>query len=94
MRYVTVHFTEIGSTQDYAKSQEEKLMAEEAILYVADQQTAGRGTHGRTWLSPAGNIYATFSFLVSLSRHVLHYFPQVTAYSIAQGLMELGLRRN
>lgn len=26
-------------------------------LYTADRQNAGRGQHGRSWLSPAGNVY-------------------------------------
>lgn len=29
--------------------------------FVADEQTGGRGRHGRTWLSPPGNLYATLA---------------------------------
>lgn len=29
--------------------------------FVADEQTGGRGRHGRTWVSPPGNLYATLA---------------------------------
>jgi len=29
-------------------------------IVIADEQTMGRGRHGRTWLSPAGGLYATY----------------------------------
>jgi len=29
-------------------------------VFVADEQTEGRGRFGRTWLSPVGGLYATF----------------------------------
>lgn len=44
---------EIASTNDRARA----AMAEpdgEGLAVVADQQTAGRGRRGRTWISPAG----------------------------------------
>jgi BirA family transcriptional regulator, biotin operon repressor / biotin---[acetyl-CoA-carboxylase] ligase len=37
--------------------------AAEGLVVVADEQTAGRGTKGRTWHSPPGTgLYATFLF--------------------------------
>ncbi len=29
--------------------------------FVADEQTGGRGRHGRTWISPPGNLHATLA---------------------------------
>ena len=29
--------------------------------FAADTQTGGRGRHGRTWISPPGNLYATLA---------------------------------
>jgi BirA family transcriptional regulator, biotin operon repressor / biotin---[acetyl-CoA-carboxylase] ligase len=49
-----VFFDTIGSTNDVALA----LAAEgggEGAIVLADQQTAGRGRHGRTWFSPPGN---------------------------------------
>lgn len=36
-------------------------------LYVTDLQTAGRGRHGRTWISPSGAL--AFSLVVDVSDH-------------------------
>jgi BirA family biotin operon repressor/biotin-[acetyl-CoA-carboxylase] ligase len=46
-------------------------------LIVADTQTAGRGRHERTWVSPAGkNIY--FNILIPLDGIALAQAPQIT----------------
>jgi len=51
LRFLQV-FTQIDSTNDYALS----LAPEQAPLAcLAEFQTAGRGQHGRTWLSPYGS---------------------------------------
>ena len=33
--------------------------AEEGTVVVAEVQTAGRGRFGRTWVSPAGNLWVS-----------------------------------
>jgi BirA family biotin operon repressor/biotin-[acetyl-CoA-carboxylase] ligase len=43
-------FGSIGSTNDVALAR-----AEEGLVVVADEQTAGRGRRGHTWFSPAGS---------------------------------------
>ena len=46
-------------------------------LMVADTQTAGRGRHERTWVSPAGlNLY--FNILIPLDGIPLASAPQIT----------------
>lgn len=48
----------VDSTNSYAKSNFDELP--DGTLVVAEEQTAGRGRLGRTWISPAGrNIYAS-----------------------------------
>lgn len=57
-RYRHIHFQRIGSTNDEAR----RLAGagEPGPLWiVADQQTAGRGRRGRSWISPIGNLSAT-----------------------------------
>jgi BirA family biotin operon repressor/biotin-[acetyl-CoA-carboxylase] ligase len=54
-----VYLTSIGSTMDVARAEAE-ANAPEGTIVVAEEQTAGRGRFGRSWLSPAGkNIYVT-----------------------------------
>ena len=33
------------------------------ILYLAEEQTKGRGRMGKEWSSPVGNIYMSIAFL-------------------------------
>ena len=55
----------IGSTNDEALRLAREG-APDGTVVVAGQQTAGRGRQGRRWISPPGNLYA--SFLVRTAR--------------------------
>ena len=50
----------VDSTQDEARRLLDAGEAGPRHIIVADQQTDGRGRFGRSWLSPAGGLYATF----------------------------------
>jgi BirA family biotin operon repressor/biotin-[acetyl-CoA-carboxylase] ligase len=55
-------FPQVGSTNDVATMLAERG-AEEGVVVVADQQTAGRGRLGRSWASPPGaGIYMSAVF--------------------------------
>jgi len=49
-----------SSTQDEARRLLEAGEASPGHVVVADEQTAGRGRFGRSWMSPSGGLYATF----------------------------------
>ena len=52
-------YPEVGSTNDIAGAMAERN-ADEGLVVVADQQTAGRGRLGRSWASPPGaGIYVS-----------------------------------
>jgi BirA family biotin operon repressor/biotin-[acetyl-CoA-carboxylase] ligase len=53
-----VRFSSIDSTSSEAFRRLE-AGARAPFVIVADQQSAGRGTHGRNWISPPGNLYAS-----------------------------------
>jgi BirA family biotin operon repressor/biotin-[acetyl-CoA-carboxylase] ligase len=57
--YRLVSYDTVGSTNDEAKRLARAGPAEGTVVWAL-QQTAGRGRRGRRWLSPAGNLHATF----------------------------------
>ncbi|MCX6100699.1 MAG: biotin--[acetyl-CoA-carboxylase] ligase, partial [Candidatus Bipolaricaulota bacterium] len=48
------------STQLIARDLLDRGLADVGHAVAADEQTAGRGRHGRSWLSPTGGLYVTF----------------------------------
>jgi BirA family biotin operon repressor/biotin-[acetyl-CoA-carboxylase] ligase len=48
----------VGSTNDLLKD-EARAGAAEGLIYVADEQVAGRGRRGRSWTAPAGTSLLT-----------------------------------
>ncbi len=63
-----VYLTSTGSTQDVAR-REAEAGAPHGTAVVAEEQTAGRGRFGRSWVSPAGkNIYVTLVLRPPLER--------------------------
>jgi BirA family biotin operon repressor/biotin-[acetyl-CoA-carboxylase] ligase len=57
--YRLVSCDTIGSTNDEAKRLARAGTAEGTVVWAL-RQSAGRGRRGRRWLSPAGNLHATF----------------------------------
>ena len=54
-----IYFSEIGSTQDYAKNANQEELPNGTII-LAEYQTKGKGTKDRKWLSSKGkNITMT-----------------------------------
>jgi BirA family transcriptional regulator, biotin operon repressor / biotin---[acetyl-CoA-carboxylase] ligase len=56
--YRLVAYDSVGSTNDVARELANRGAAD--VVVWALQQTAGRGRRGRAWLSPPGNLYASF----------------------------------
>jgi BirA family biotin operon repressor/biotin-[acetyl-CoA-carboxylase] ligase len=59
------HFASIGSTMDAAKEavfavDKSRIHDWHGAVFVADEQTAGRGRRGRGWTSRTGNLFFTF----------------------------------
>lgn len=57
--YGLAHSASVASTMDEARSH--VMASRDPCWFVADEQTGGRGRHGRTWTSPPGNLYATLA---------------------------------
>ena len=83
---------------------DQSLSADQPHLLTADTQTAGRGQRGRSWQSPAGNVYLSLyhpvrmpiSGLLSLIIGVeLAKMPVIAAFNkqlMAQGLTAIGVK--
>lgn len=57
--YRRIAFDRVASTNDEARRRAEGGAAE-GLVVTGGIQTAGRGRQGRTWVSPAGNLHASF----------------------------------
>ena len=57
------HFDSLDSTNEFAKEHLANLPSDFIHLITASEQTSGRGTKGKSWLSPKDlNIYASYAF--------------------------------
>jgi biotin-[acetyl-CoA-carboxylase] ligase BirA-like protein len=55
-----LHFAEVSSTMDAARQEVLNRGPHlDFLLVTAESQTEGRGTRGRPWISPPGNVYLT-----------------------------------
>ena len=86
-----VYLTSTGSTQDVARVEAE-AGAPAGTTVVAEEQTAGRGRFGRSWVSPAGkNLYLTLLMRPPLER--LRSLSIVAPLAVALAVEEMtGLR--
>ncbi len=62
----------------------------EGTVVVADRQTGGRGRQGRTWDSPAGNLYVS-ALLRPTPATLSSLLPLAAGVAVAEGLESLGL---
>lgn len=89
MNFTILYFDSIASTNTEALNQA-RQGADEGLCVVARQQTAGRGRHGRTWLSPKD---AGLYFSVVLRPRVeIKFLPLITlmsAVAVFDSLTEL-----
>ena len=69
--YKIIHCETVDSTMEEAKRiVESQGIVEDVLVVVADEQTSGKGTRGRSWASPKGaGLY--FSIVHFLGKHIL-----------------------
>lgn len=91
--YRAAWFETVGSTNDEAKAGA-RDGAVDGSVYWSAHQTAGRGTHGRDWSTPPGNLAVS---IIKRPRMPLALAPQaalVTAVAIADALPDLGVSQD
>lgn len=86
--YTLKYFETIDSTNEGIKRAAAEG-AEEGLVYVGEEQTAGKGRLGRTWVSPAGES-SYFSFLLRPNFAAEHVAPLtlVMGLSVAEAVQE------
>lgn len=83
-----IYFPKTDSTNLRAKAAGE-AGSPHGTLFVADQQTAGRGRRGRGWESPDGeNVYMTLLLRPQISPDKASMLTLVMALSAAEGLWQ------
>lgn len=78
----------IDSTNTRAKQLGEEG-AEHGTLVVTECQTAGKGRRGRTWESPAGNVYFTFLLRPDVLVSRASMITLVSALALAKAIKEV-----
>ena len=82
-----LHFAEVSSTMETARTE---ATDHDFLLVTAESQTAGRGTRGRPWHSPLGNVYLTVAIH---RRHLpperLKLFPLETGLALWEAVAPL-----
>lgn len=84
---LTFRFTQLASTMDFARRLAE-LNFPEGTAVLADEQTAGRGTKGRSWHSAHGKgLYVSFLLRPSLAS--LNLLPLTIGLASAEAIFNL-----
>ena len=78
-----VYFQGLSSTMDEA-ARRAREGAEEGLVILAEQQTAGRGRFQRAWVSQPGNLY--FSILLRPSLEGLQYVSIISPLAVVRAI--------
>ncbi len=89
MQFTILRFDSVDSTNTEALNQA-KLGANEGLCVVAKRQTAGRGRHGREWVSRENaGLYFSLVLRPKLENKFLPLLTLMTAVAVSDSLVEL-----
>ena len=92
MNFTILRFDSLDSTNTEALRQA-RQGAREGLCVIANQQTAGRGRHGRAWESPQGEgLYLSFVLRPTLASEDLPLITLMTGVAVYDTLVEIGLK--
>jgi BirA family transcriptional regulator, biotin operon repressor / biotin---[acetyl-CoA-carboxylase] ligase len=87
-----LYFESIDSTNTEAIKQA-RAGAAEGLCIMARQQTAGRGRHGRTWVSePDSGLYFSIVLRPKIETRFLPLITLMTGVAVSDTLLEFGLK--
>lgn len=92
MNITVLEFDTLESTNTEALKQA-RLGAEEGLCIVASEQTAGRGRHGRTWVSASNSgLYFSIVLRPKINPKYLSLITLMTGVAVHDTLEALGLK--
>lgn len=92
MNITILRFDTIDSTNTEA-SRQAKLGADEGFCVIAQQQTAGRGRHGRTWVSEKNaGLYFSIVLRPKIDARFLPLITLMTGVAVHDTLMQFDLK--
>lgn len=92
MKITLLTFDSIDSTNTEALKQA-RLAANEGLCIVASEQTAGRGRHGRAWISPPdAGLYFSVVLRPKIATKFLSLITLMTGVAVHDTLVEVGIK--
>lgn len=82
-----LHVTRAESTNEAALKA--VVHGADRFWFVADEQTMGRGRHGRSWASPPGNLYASLGLKSPAKPAMVPLIGFVAGLSLAEAILTL-----
>lgn len=84
-----ISYKKVDSTNDIAYSLAEKNMKEGTVV-LAEEQTKGKGRHGRSWSSPSrGGIYMSYILRPEIAPNEIPGVTLLAAVAVARAIREL-----
>ncbi|MEP7075228.1 MAG: biotin--[acetyl-CoA-carboxylase] ligase [Acidobacteriota bacterium] len=91
MNFTILRFDTLGSTNTEAMNQA-RSGADEGLCVLARQQSAGRGRHGRTWISASDSgLYFSIVLRPQIQTKYLPLITLMTGVAVHDALGELGI---
>ena len=85
-------FNTLDSTNNYLLEHIKEIPS--GTIIIADEQTAGRGRHERTWTSPVGGIYFSILWHFPVQPEAVEELSIDVANAIIQGLNKSGIHED
>ncbi|MDI2090371.1 biotin--[acetyl-CoA-carboxylase] ligase [Commensalibacter oyaizuii] len=82
------HYPTLPSTNDYCIEQA-RLDNRSNLAVLADSQTTPRGSRGRQWVEPTGNLALSFLYWPSFSIKKVHWVPFVASLALYDAVINL-----
>lgn len=87
-------FNSVDSTNEYLRRNLDRLSPGRGRACMAEQQTAGRGRRGRSWVSPYGSsLYLSLAWFIDQPGMSISGLSLAIAVSVARALEEHGIER-